>query len=187
MGIDFEKGQKGQGAMEYLMSYGWAILIILVVGVVLWQLNVFNLGGSTLSTSGFATLRPQLAACGLSADGTFNCILTNTLGVKISNITGTIHVIGRGTCNVTSENEVVSSGSNFIVTEYCPPGADLSGESASEGQPYEADVTIIYTVTLGSQTSTHSSCGTIRGALEGGGERLVKIIPGYLEEAHPAG
>jgi len=32
--------KKGQGAMEYLMTYGWAILIVLVAGVVLFQLGV---------------------------------------------------------------------------------------------------------------------------------------------------
>ena len=33
---------KGQGAMEYLMTYGWAILVVMIVGVVLWQLGVFG-------------------------------------------------------------------------------------------------------------------------------------------------
>jgi len=32
----------GQGAMEYLMTYGWAILVVIIVGVVLWQMGLFN-------------------------------------------------------------------------------------------------------------------------------------------------
>ncbi len=43
------KGQKGQSAMEYLMTYGWAILIIAVVLSVLFGLGLFN--SSNLSTS----------------------------------------------------------------------------------------------------------------------------------------
>ena len=33
---------KSQSAMEYLMTYGWAILIIAIVMVALFQLGVFN-------------------------------------------------------------------------------------------------------------------------------------------------
>lgn len=33
---------KGQGAMDYLMTYGWALLIIVVVGVALYTLGVLN-------------------------------------------------------------------------------------------------------------------------------------------------
>ncbi len=33
---------KGQGALEYLMTYGWALLIIVVVGAALYSLGVLN-------------------------------------------------------------------------------------------------------------------------------------------------
>ena len=35
-------GYKGQGMMEYLITYGWAIMVVMIVGVVLWQLGVFG-------------------------------------------------------------------------------------------------------------------------------------------------
>ncbi len=41
------KHSKSQSAMEYLMTYGWAILIIAVVLIALFQLGVFN--GSNLA------------------------------------------------------------------------------------------------------------------------------------------
>ena len=31
---------KGQTALEYLMTYGWAIIIVVIVGIVLWKLGV---------------------------------------------------------------------------------------------------------------------------------------------------
>lgn len=34
--------RKGQGAMEYLMTYGWALLVIVVVGAALFALGVLN-------------------------------------------------------------------------------------------------------------------------------------------------
>ncbi len=42
--------RKAQSAMEYLMTYGWAILIIAVVLAALFSLGVFN-GGALLGTS----------------------------------------------------------------------------------------------------------------------------------------
>jgi hypothetical protein len=33
---------KGQGALEYLMTYGWALLIIVVVGAALYALGILN-------------------------------------------------------------------------------------------------------------------------------------------------
>jgi len=36
------KGRKGQAAMEYLMTYGWAILIVIIVVAALWAMGVFT-------------------------------------------------------------------------------------------------------------------------------------------------
>ncbi len=33
---------KGQSALEYLMTYGWALLIIAIVAIALWRLGVFT-------------------------------------------------------------------------------------------------------------------------------------------------
>jgi len=48
---------KGQGAFEYMVSYGWAILIVIVLGILLFSLGVFN-PSQTPSASGFVYLRP---------------------------------------------------------------------------------------------------------------------------------
>ena len=34
--------RKGQGAKEYLMTYGWALLVIIIVGAALFALGVLN-------------------------------------------------------------------------------------------------------------------------------------------------
>ncbi len=43
--------------MEYLMTYGWAILVVIIVGIVLWQSGVFGTGGG--GTSGFDKIRVE--------------------------------------------------------------------------------------------------------------------------------
>ena len=42
---------KGQAAMEYLMTYGWAIIIIIVAVAALYAMGVFNLGGTAVPCS----------------------------------------------------------------------------------------------------------------------------------------
>ncbi|MCD6403334.1 MAG: hypothetical protein J7K98_03315 [Candidatus Aenigmarchaeota archaeon] len=43
--------RKGQAAMEYLMTYGWAILIIIVVIAALYAMGVFKVGKPTVACS----------------------------------------------------------------------------------------------------------------------------------------
>lgn len=59
---------KLQSAMEYLMTYGWAILIIAVVLGALFSLGVFNtgslLGTSCIAAPGFLCQNPVLGTTG---------------------------------------------------------------------------------------------------------------------------
>ncbi|MCX8166973.1 MAG: hypothetical protein N3E37_03930 [Candidatus Micrarchaeota archaeon] len=48
---------KAQGAFEYMISYGWAILIVIVLGILLFSLGVLN-PSQTPSANGFTILRP---------------------------------------------------------------------------------------------------------------------------------
>lgn len=45
---------KGQTAMEYLMTYGWAILIIIVVVAALYAMGVFSTKGSVTCSPCFS-------------------------------------------------------------------------------------------------------------------------------------
>jgi len=59
---------KAQSAMEYLMTYGWAILIIAVVLGALFSLGVFSgsslLGTSCIASPGFLCQNPLLSTSG---------------------------------------------------------------------------------------------------------------------------
>ena len=48
---------KGQGAFEYMISYGWAILIVIVLGILLFSLGVLN-PSQTPAATGFTVMRP---------------------------------------------------------------------------------------------------------------------------------
>ena len=47
--------KKGQSAMEYLMTYGWAILIVIVVVAALYAMGVFKITPSVSCSPCFGT------------------------------------------------------------------------------------------------------------------------------------
>ncbi|VVB76300.1 Uncharacterised protein [Candidatus Tiddalikarchaeum anstoanum] len=74
--------RKAQSALEYLITYGWAILIIVIVGAALFALGVFNPGGSTaLQVRGLSNF--QVDDAKMSPNGN----LTLVLGVKTGKTT----------------------------------------------------------------------------------------------------
>ncbi len=165
---------KGQGAMEYLMTYGWAILVVMVVGIAMWRLGIFNMGGTTVTFTGFAKIKPQLAGTGLQGNsapnpGLFVGTFTNGIGTKIEIYEVTI--TGDTTTCVGSTDGVdpvagdygggiaVGGGDNFKISI----GDCQTGPS---GDVYSVDVEIEYDVTIGSQTVGHTESGTIRGPYE---------------------
>ena len=60
--------RKLQSAMEYLMTYGWAILIIAVIIGILYSLGVFNIStsgaGVCSASSGYLCVKPILSTTG---------------------------------------------------------------------------------------------------------------------------
>lgn len=76
---------KAQTAMEYLMTYGWAILIIIVVVAALYAMGVFRLGG-TIPCS------PCFSYFSYSDHDATNVYLTN--GARSIEISGTPYQAG---------------------------------------------------------------------------------------------
>jgi len=91
---------KAQSAMEYLTTYGWTILVVAVVILVLFKVGVFNNGssvgsGSCIAVSGFQCTKPTLYS-------------TGTLSATIGEIGQSITITGTG-CSVNSTSPSVSS------------------------------------------------------------------------------
>ncbi len=72
--IDRRRDYRSQSAMEYLMTYGWAILIIAVVLSVLFQLGVFSSGNFQPHAQAGACQVSRTAA-GVSLEGQCNGLL----------------------------------------------------------------------------------------------------------------
>jgi len=60
---------KAQGAFEYLMTYGWLIIIIIVIGVTLWYLGIFGIEQTASSYQGFTRIQPLVESVIFTTDG----------------------------------------------------------------------------------------------------------------------
>jgi hypothetical protein len=108
---------KSQSAMEYLMTYGWAILIVAVVLGALYSLGIFNgsnfLGGTCIAAPGYLCSNPLLSTSGS---------LSFTYGYQGPNVT----IVGFGCTNTTTApSSFTSSGSSTL-----EPGQEESVSAA---------------------------------------------------------
>jgi len=153
-------GKKGQGAMEYLMTYGWAILVVMIVGIVMWQLGIFNLGSTSVTSSGFPKIKPQLASCKMSTLGAFSCLFTNGAGSGITVNSISVTAGTGGTClTAIAPGFKVAVGDNFLISA-------TSCKNGAVGDPYTATLAIAYTITVAGVDVTHNDTGIVRGPYE---------------------
>ena len=151
--------RKGQGAMEYLMTYGWAILVVMIVGVVLWQLGIFGGGPGAVNTaSGFGKVKPMEPSIKYSATNLefsiMNGVGQGIVGANISAATGDCTATGWiGSSGVMGAGEVSAE--------------TLAGcTNKAAGQSFSTSLTIVYDTTVAGSDVTHTETGTIRGVAE---------------------
>ncbi len=134
--------------MEYLMTYGWAILIVIIVAAALFALGVFSPSTYTgHQATGFGELgTPEDWQY---SDTNITIILRNQIGqdVSISNVTSA------GCTGSAAPVSLPSSDTVQVVVEGCP---DKNAPAT-----YSQLVTVTYTVGVGGLTRTAS--GTLTG------------------------
>ncbi len=89
--------RRGQGALEYLITYGWAILIIVIIGGALFALGVFNPSNwvSNKRATGFSSV--QVKDWRATSSGV-DLILQNKFGSDI-NLTVIVATRTSGNCS----------------------------------------------------------------------------------------
>ena len=123
---------KAQSALEYLMTYGWALVVIVIVIAAL----VFLLGSST--TTQHCSMSPAAGAISyvdhaIAADGNINLLVRNDSGksIDVDTVTFGGDFSGSGIAtdaNLTSAEETILYGDTLIDT----------------GDTYNGTVTIAY-------------------------------------------
>lgn len=84
--------RKGQAALEYLVTYGWAILAIVIIAAVLWYLGVFNPGkyAAGKQSGGFSTVSVIDYTTVAGSPGTVTVSFGNAAGTTLNFISATI-------------------------------------------------------------------------------------------------
>lgn len=146
--------KKAQSALEYLMSYGWAILILVIIGGVLFALGVFNPDQST-ATVVYELSNFHVDDALLESDGSLSIDLGVKTGVttQIQNIDYSVQ--GYSCTNSVDETDFNISPEGTILIE-------LSSDNScdlEQGSVVYMNVSINYVKRSG---LTHTDRGRIR-------------------------
>ncbi len=146
------QSKHSQSALEYMMTYGWAILIIVIVAAGLYSLGIFSpTNSASTSITGFSGLGSVQAECignqGLSMQ------IGNGLGYPIQLLN--ISVTGSGTTSSLQIQQTVSPNqySQLYIPDICP----------SPSSRYSLSVTVFYTEPGQAFPGPYQSTGTIQG------------------------
>ena len=148
--------KKGQAAMEFLMTYGWAILAAIIAIGVLAYFGVFSPGkyttGSTVVNPPFYANAWNIQSTGGGA-GNINIEFKNNGGEDYNITSVALSNLPSG-ANCTGDSNVESVSAKGTVTAQMPCTTGLT-----VGQSFKADLSISYTKT--GSTLTLTSTGTI--------------------------
>jgi len=152
---------RAQSAMEYLMTYGWAILIIAVVLGALFSLGVFNssslIGTACIPLSGYYCANPVLAS------NTLTLTIGQATGTSYSGVTAYIVPSGSTLNTATDPSNSIttlSSGQTVTVT-FSNIGANTILPSAL-GAAFTGQVWLVYSTASASNLETQIATLTVK-------------------------
>ena len=146
--------KKGQSTLEYLITYGWAILIIVVIAAILWYFGVFNPSRwAGKQATGFS--RFVVDDFVVNTSGGLTLVLGSKEDKRIQNVNVTV-LFGNGT--VRDWDNVSSMGPGSAYTFHI----DNATDPGSVGDSYRLSVRILYT----KGSLSHSDEGTLIGTME---------------------
>ena len=139
------------------MTYGWMILIVMIVGVVLWQMGAFTPPTASRGCRGFSQIT-VLDWKASAASDLLQMTLSNDAGTKLRLDSVKAGINGNG-CNPVSPGVELRPGRTYQAN-LTPCG--ISGSAL--GEYYQANITIVYR-NIGSEID-HNSAGKCWGGFE---------------------
>lgn len=153
---------KGQASVEFLMTYGWVIIVLGLAFVVLWQWGIFNPAGSTKQTyMGFWGVVPV----------DFNYKSNGSLVLSLQNniIDGDVNITG---INATGPNGEQYTDPNLPTTPKPLPAGTIYywnqniTAPGTSGNAYSIIISITYVDNRTGPNITFRSSGTLEGTTE---------------------
>ncbi len=145
---------KGQTALNFLMTHGWALLLIVLVVGALFTLEIFDIGSFLGSrATGFAQI--GVTAWRVTNTGNFTAQLTNKVGsdIRVDKISWTYH----GVTGINSAVNTTIANGQTSPTIILGTVADVAA-----GSSYSIQMYITYTDL--NTNSQYQSSGTITGS-----------------------
>ena len=153
---------KAQTAMEYLMTYGWAILIVIIVGAALYALGIFNPAAYSQSAAiGFQNFQIPQGGWQLTSGGTLTLQIKNMAGSNIDITQVQATYAGSTGTNNTVSGSFAPGGSKTITM----PAASWSPALTT---PLSGSYSIPVTITfdnLDTGMAGFKSAGTLTGTI----------------------
>lgn len=155
------KTTRGQSALEYLVTYGWAILGIIIISGVLISFGIFDPArwATSRQQGGFSSLAVLDHNVIAGSAGNLSITLQNTRGhsIMITNVTTVA-----GGCTWTGSKLLSVDAPATITTTTCT-SATVTG--ATSGSAYDfSDVAITFTDSVSSLA--HTERGFIKGQFQ---------------------
>ena len=154
--------KKGQAAMEFLMTYGWAIVIVLAAIGALAYFGVLSPNKLLPDRTTFAAPIPNVDNAVINADNSFQIAFINNKGVGIT-IPTTVTDFSvtstqcDGAWNMTTSNTgLIANGAGFLLTFACD-----NPTSGTLGNKFKADVSFSYV--NNETTQTLRQTGSVEG------------------------
>ncbi len=133
-------GKKGQGAMEHLMIYVWAVLVVMLLGIAMWKIGVFN----PKITTGFSEFRSVEPIDHTSPGaGNLDIVFMNAVGCSI-NMNVTVASGGDSGKQATSEGNVNAQVSAGDATTFNFAGGTLSTVCQTGANSYDIILNVNY-------------------------------------------
>ncbi len=140
------KFRRGQAAMEYLMTYGWAILVIVIVLAALLYLGIFNLNPPEVCTmpAGMSCTKSYLSSTGDNVSITLVNGLQKTINVTNFSVTKNPNEYAACTvarCGGTGASMQIGEAHTFTVQ---PTDENSAVLSFDQGEAFSGKVNLIY-------------------------------------------
>ena len=169
------KAKRSQSALEYMMTYGWAILIIVIVAVILYSMGIFNPSSSiTFTSSGFSPFTISSVIC--SQDGLSFSVLAGPMpnGAYSMSINSFYIVSSSGTNTsrisyTLSSPITLTSGKTGVIAVpnvVCPSAGTKVSMSANLEYSYSTTAGKVVTNTTGTLAGTATHGPTLPAGIE---------------------
>jgi uncharacterized protein (UPF0333 family) len=150
--------KKAQTSVEYLLTYGWTVVIMGIALVALWQMDVFKTQPPPPGCTGFEQVRP-IDCKADNSEKKIGLVLTNEAGAKIELRSVSADIFNTACTNPYNPGvkPQLRAGQTIQV--------NVTGCTFNDvGEYYKADITIDYHNVVSQMD--HNSVGECHGAVE---------------------